>query len=176
VRFEVGAPVRVEFTKWGGLPHWVFGGVYLGSDDHGDWLGHVAGTRIVRPGKDVVVDSPWVTLAPADGSPWIGSFNGPGHHLEVYVDIATAPVWQGSSVRAVDLDLDVVWARDEPSPRIVDQDEFEEHQVALGYPTGVVAMAAEAAPAVLAAVGERRPPFDGSADRWLSRLSRVGSS
>ena len=34
-----GDAVRVVMTKWGDRPHWEFDATYLGSDEHGDWIG-----------------------------------------------------------------------------------------------------------------------------------------
>ena len=44
-------------TKWGRRPHWHYDGLYLGADEHGDWLAFPVGTHYRRPGKDLTVDT-----------------------------------------------------------------------------------------------------------------------
>jgi uncharacterized protein len=106
-----GDACRLEFTKWGDQPHWEMDAVYLGSDDHGDWLGYPVGTYMSRPGLDLVSTNPQVGLVPAAGMlgrAWVATFHGPGGPVATYVDVSTPAEWSGSVVRAVDLDLDVV--------------------------------------------------------------------
>jgi len=38
-------------TKWGDRPHWEFDCRFLGSDEHGDWLGIETGTRMSPTGR-----------------------------------------------------------------------------------------------------------------------------
>jgi uncharacterized protein len=171
MRFEAGHPVRVEFTKWGGRPHYVFAGVFLGEDEHGEWLGHPAGTRVARPGRELSADLDWVTLVPRHDAAHVVTFNPPGHPFETYVDIATPPEWDGDVLRSIDLDLDVIRARDERGVFIDDQDEFEEHQLAYGYPPELISLAEESAERVYVAVAAREAPYDGSAGAWLTALA-----
>jgi protein associated with RNAse G/E len=70
----------------------------------------------------------------------------------------------------VDLDLDVVLTR-EGHLFVDDEDEFAEHQVSLGYPPEVVALAEDAARTVLAAVAEGREPFATVGHAWLRRVA-----
>ena len=137
---QPGTPVEVAMTKWRDLPHWEFPAFFLGSDEHGDWLGIPAGTAMSRPGADYVAPVDQVGLVPAyaaDERGFLATFHARGGQVEVYVDITTPPRWDGFTLRAVDLDLDVVrgttgrvWVDDE--------DEFAEHRVSLGYPTTLV--------------------------------------
>lgn len=55
----------------------------------------------------------------------------------------------------VDLDLDVILTR-EGHLFLDDEDEFEQHQVELGYPPDVVALAERTSLEVIRAVGEGR--------------------
>ena len=48
MRREVGDAVRIEMAKWGDRPHWHIPARWLGSDEHGDWLGIPAGTVASR--------------------------------------------------------------------------------------------------------------------------------
>ena len=170
-----GDPIRVELTTWGDRPHWEFDGIYLGSDEHGDWIGFAAGTLMSRPGMEVRPANDQVGLVPAgaDGDrAWLGTFHGPGGAVRTYVDMTTVPRWDGAVVRAVDLDLDVIETLD-GEVYVDDEDEFAEHQVAFGYPAEVIALAESTKGAVLSAMTRRRAPFDGSAEPWLSVLQRL---
>lgn len=159
-------------TKWIARPHWVNPGVFLGRDRWGDWIGVPAGTHCSRPGFafDTEVDS--VSLVPADGW-WFSTFHRPGIWVATYVDITTPPSWDGSAVRAVDLDLDVV-RRGDGGVYVDDEDEFAEHQVSLYYPPDVIAGARQGCAEVHAAVLAERAPFDGAtAQGWLDRLGAL---
>jgi hypothetical protein len=143
------------------------------------WVGVPAGTPLRRPGVEIASPQHFVCLVPHRGG-FVATFydeelqqpvtQGGWGMVEVYVDIATPPVWQGSTVSAVDLDLDVVRSR-AGRTWVDDEDEFAEHRVRYGYPADVVRAASSSCDSVLADVAARRGPFDGScADRWLTRL------
>ena len=168
-----GDAVRLELTKWGDTPHWEMDGVFLGHDDSGDWLGFPAGTHMARPGRELTSANDQVGLVPAAGTAvgraWLATFHGPGGDVWTYVDMTTVPAWDGRTLRAVDLDLDVVEALDR-SVYVDDQDEFDEHRVALGYPREVVELATATRDLVRTAVSTRLPPFDGRSAPWLDAL------
>jgi hypothetical protein len=175
VAFELGDPVRIEMEKWGERPHWRFDAVWLGSDEHGDWVGFSAGTPMSRPGYELVSLNDQVGLLPRTDLPaeergWVATFHGEPHpRVLVYVDITTPPRWDGPVVRTIDLDLDVI--RLVGGEVIVDdEDEFAQHQVELGYPAGVVAGATHSCEQVSAAVAAGHPPYDGSHEPWLAVL------
>ena len=160
-------------TKWGGRPHWEYDGVFLGTDQHGAWLGCPRGTFYSRPGMEFVGDFAGVVLVPADGAAHLATFNDRVAKAAIYVDMATPPVWDGTTLRAVDLDLDVIKLQD-GTVYVDDEDEFAEHQVAFGYPPEVVAMAERSAAEVLAAVQQGAAPYDGpTAEAWLRQLAVV---
>jgi uncharacterized protein len=157
------------FSKWGDQPHWECDAARLGSDEHGTWLGIPLETLMSRPGVSFTTEQLQVVLVPR-ASPFVATFYRPGGPCEVYVDITTAPVWEGTTVRAVDLDLDVVrgWTG---RVWVDDEDEFADHQLRFGYPQEVVRLAVVSSAEVLAAVGARRPPYDGVvSERWMDRL------
>jgi hypothetical protein len=52
-----------------------------------------------------------------------------------------------------------------------DEDEFAEHQVELGYPAEVIALAESSRDRVHAAILDEDPPYDGSHQRWLDVLA-----
>ena len=125
----------------------------------------------------VVSRNDQVGLVPPADAPdterWcVSTFHGPGGSLPVavYVDIATPPVWDGSTLRTVDLDLDVV-RNDAGEVWVDDEDEFAEHRVAFGYPDEVSRLAMTSCDRVHAAVTAGDPPYDGSSARWLAVLA-----
>jgi hypothetical protein len=160
-------------TKWGDRPHWQIPGRWLGNDEQGDWIGIPSGTPMSRPGMSIVSRNDQVGLVPprdaADSERWwVATFHGPGGTLPIatYVDIATPPVWEGSVLRTVDLDLDVV-RETEGRVYVDDADEFAEHRVTLGYPDEIVDGAERSCAQVRAAMAAGRPPYDGSHLPWL---------
>lgn len=182
MRFEPGTRLDVVMTKWGGRPHWEFPVTYLGEDEHGDWLGIPADTRFARPGMDFHSTNTQVALVPRgewwvagfhdhDGPPRPGWANLGGAPVDVYVDMATPVVFDGTTVRCVDLDLDVV--RGTTGVVMVDdEDEFAEHQVTFSYPAEVIAAAQASCHDVRRRAEGRTGPFDGVAPRaWLGRVT-----
>ena len=170
-----GADVRCVLSKWGGRPHWEFDAVLLGSDEHGDWLGIEAGTVMVRPGAEYVAPVPQVGLSPApgpdDGRGWLATFHAQGGQVQVYVDMTTPPAWDGATLTAVDLDLDVVRGN---SGRVWvdDEDEFADHRVRFGYPDDVAGLAMSSCDRVRAAMLAGTAPYDGVTHLpWLERLA-----
>lgn len=163
-----GDRVRVLMTTWPDRPHSAFTGVYLGADEHGDWVGARAGTRCQRGGVTFAQRSDWVTLLPEDES-WVAGFYEPALPVATYVDITTATVWDGPSVSCVDLDLDVVRGADGET-YVDDEDEFARHRVDLGYPDDVAHRAEAACRWALDGVRREAAPFDGSHQPWLARL------
>lgn len=171
-----GDPVRLELTKWRDRPHWQMDAVFLGSDPAGDWIGFPVGTHMSRPGREHTTTNEQVGLVPAAGTAigqaWLATFHGPGGDVWTYVDMTTIPVWDRSTVRAVDLDLDVVERLDR-TVFVDDEDEFAEHQVELAYPREIVTLATATRDVVLTAVRGGHPPFDGSAGPWFEVLHRL---
>ncbi|GAB3161548.1 hypothetical protein GCM10027059_12000 [Myceligenerans halotolerans] len=194
-----GEPVRARYTKWDGSPHWQFDAVYLGTDEHGTWIGYPAGTLFARPGLEYRARTRGVGYFPDAG--WTPAFY-PGdqehpYGTRVYTDLTTVPEWRGVpgngdgggrgaaprawEVTMVDLDLDVIgFHADHVDPRgrgrafIDDQDEFAEHQVRYGYPAELVARVDADARALLAAVLDSQAPFDDVVpERWFAVLDRV---
>ena len=165
--------MRVLTCKWPDLPHWEFDAVRLGADEHGHWVGVPSGTWLSRPDRGFHAWCDHVVLIPYDAW-WVATLYGDdvGRPVDVYVDITTPSEWSAdeSTVRAVDLDLDV---NKEPDGRIWvdDEDEFAEHQVTLGYPEDVVKAAIRSCEDVLRAVTEGADPFSGVHREWLARLS-----
>lgn len=188
---EPGTPIRCEMTKWGERPHWEFDGIYLGADEHGEWLGFPHGTHNRRPGYEFHSEVDAVTLVPP-GSWYAATFHAPGIWCDLYIDITTPAAWVGDVLRAVDLDLDVIRMSPEPpaslrsAPQnlsaglgevfVDDEDEFTEHQVAYGYPAEVIGSAQASCDELVAAVRAGLPPYDGTHQRWLGELTTLTTS
>lgn len=166
-----------RFTKWGGGAHWEWVGRYLEEDEFGRWLTAPAGTRCSRPGVSFLEPDPWVSLVPRDAG-WVAGFYPYTKAISLYVDMTTVAHWRILApglttprweVTMVDLDLDVILTR-EGHLFVDDEDEFEEHQMLLGYPPDVVSLAERTCREVLQAVGEGREPF---AAAGFERLRQV---
>ena len=167
-----GDSVLIAMSKWSDRPHWRIPATYLGSDEHGDWLGIAAGTLMSRPGMEAVAEVAQVGLVPGTGSDveraWVATFHDVGGPVRVYVDMATPPTWDGATVRTVDLDLDVI---EDPDGRVWvdDEDEFALHQVELGYPDEVVTLASASRDRIRDLLTARDAPFHGAARPWFDR-------
>ncbi len=157
--------VHIDFRKWPDNRHWQFAMNLLGEDDHGTWLWAAPGS-IMRRGDEPpkILQRLAVKLLTPD-SWWTAVWNEGGNY-EIYVDIATPPRWDGDRVTMIDLDLDVVRHRDGRT-LVLDEDEFDEHRVALSYPPDVVDRARTTTAAVYLDVERHAPPFDETGARWL---------
>ena len=162
------------FSKWGGRPHWEYDALWLGEDTHGVWLGVPQGTRLVRPGADFCTEHAFTVLVPRT-APFAASFYEPSpaaanDWVEAYVDITTPPVWEGSTLHLVDLDLDVVKGRT-GRVWVDDEDEFADHRIRYGYPDDLVRLAVASCEAVRLAVESAAAPYDGRVSAyWLGEL------
>lgn len=167
--------VRVLTRKWPDAPHWEFDAVRLGVDAHGHWVGVPKGTWLSKPGKGFTAWADHVVLLPHDAW-WVATIYGADEDrpVDFYVDMTTPCIWSedGTEVRCVDLDLDVIRETD-GRVWIDDEDEFAEHQVLLDYPDHVIHGARRACDEVFAAMSAEDAPFDGVAFRWLAKL-RLG--
>jgi predicted RNA-binding protein associated with RNAse of E/G family len=142
----------------------------LGEDEHGVWLWAPVGTELRRgPETPSAAQRAFVKVIP-DGPWWTGIWNdGPGNDgrsIRTYVDVITPAVWDGDTVRMVDLDLDVVQRRD-GTVEVEDEDEFEDHRVAFGYPEHVVDRARSEAAQLVLAIERGNEPFGETGNRWL---------
>ena len=119
-----------------------------------------------------------VCLVPSSGTAvgqaWLATFHSPGGDVWTYVDMTTVPKWAGRTVRAIDLDLDIVEGLDR-EVFVDDQDEFDRAPGRDSYPREVVDLALATRDIVLTAVRDKYPPFDGSATPWFDVLRSVTS-
>ena len=169
----MGAPTVVEviFLKYDGRPHRSYPAQYLGEDDSGTWLGVAAGTPALVDGtRETLREEPYVLLVPHRAW-YTAMFNAPPRRTEIYCDITTPARWDGDTVHIVDLDLDVSRRRDSGLVELRDEDEFEEHRVAFGYPDDVVGEARAAARHLVGALGDGTEPFASAYKEWLSAVT-----
>jgi hypothetical protein len=165
------ARVHFQFTKWDGSLHWHFDVVRLGEDIHGVWLGGPNDTPVKRGAEPPIISPAFALLIPPRQW-WTATFNSGGTDSPfgyiAYVDICTPGVWEGSTVTAVDLDLDVVM-RPDGRVELLDEDEFIENGAAMAYPEHVVDQARAAAASVHQVMESRGEPFAAIGAGWLER-------
>ncbi|MBO3663097.1 DUF402 domain-containing protein [Microbacterium stercoris] len=168
-----GTALDFIWRKWDGTPHWHHEVVYLGSDEHGEWVGQRIGARAFRPGREVTLSSASVMLLPVDRHDWVLTLNDAPELTRVYIDVAWDVQWPDDGLpTAIDMDLDVVRRLDERGVYIDDEDEWAEHSVQMGYPVEVMAELEATAADLHRRVVAREKPFDDeTADHWLGVLS-----
>lgn len=165
--------VTLQFYKYPRSLHWRHDMVLLGEDQHGTWLGAPPGTVIQR-GKEKPMSwkHPFVQLI-QPGQAWIPIWNVEPNKTEIYVDITTVPTRPAPDrYEAVDIDLDVVRLVD-GTIMVLDEDEFDEHRVALDYPDWLVDQARATTASVAVAIELGAAPFDGAHLPWFERLAQA---
>jgi uncharacterized protein len=160
----------MQFYKYPDTLHWRHDMLLLGEDEYGIWLGAPIGTVIQRGMEDPKTwIHPFVQLIQPD-TPWIPIWNVDPVKTEIYVDITTVPTRPNPQLfEAVDIDLDVVRLVD-GSIEILDEDEFADHSISLGYPDWLIDQARAATAHVAVAIESGTAPFDGSHLPWFERL------
>ena len=91
---------------------------------------------------------------------------------ELFVDIAAPAEWIGDTVRMIDLDLDLArWS--DGTVEILDEDEFADHQVALGYPERLIDNARTTTARLYLDVLNRTEPFGEIAEDWMTTAKQL---
>ena len=160
--------IRVQYLKWPESPHYAFASELLGEDEFGRWVGTAKGTPFTGPNLGAY-EHDHVLLAPP-GAWWTAFWPAAPSELALYVDICGPVSCTDSQITALDLDLDVVQRRT-GEIELVDEDEFEEHRLSLGYPAELVEGALTSAREVLEAVRSGREPFATRGPQWLARFT-----
>ena len=161
----------MRFSKWDDRAHWAYDMERLGEDAHGLWLWASAGTELRRGTEPpigakhgfvkLITAGQWWTAIWNDGRP------SESRSIRTYVDVITPAVWDGNTVRMIDLDLDVV-RRSDGSVEIDDEDEFEDHKALFDYPPHVVDRARTEAAQLVLAIERGKEPFGAIGERWLA--------
>jgi hypothetical protein len=156
----------VSFTKWGDRRHWYFEVEHLADDDHGRWFLGRPGIALQRGDEPPVLERDgFVMLVPGVGD-WIAFWN-VDDDIEIYVDVCRDVAVAGTTITAIDMDLDVVRRRD-GTVEVLDEDEFEEHGRLYAYPEGVAEEAVAVALDLVAAIKAERDPFSAVGSRRLA--------
>ncbi len=150
-----GRLVRIRFLKWPDTLHWHFSGERITADGHGVWMGGRVGETARRGAEaPIVFRHDWVKVI-VPGAWWSAIWNASG---VCYVDIVTPPRWNGDVVSMIDLDLDV-YRHPDGRVEVMDEDEFDEHRMTLGYPQQVVDMTRTTTAQVVLAIERGDEPF-----------------
>ena len=162
--------VHVVYRKFDGSPHRNYPALRLGADEHGTWLGVPSG-EFIAAATDATFKytDPYVLLVP-EHAYWTAMFNAPPRRTEIYCDIATPAVWDGSGVQLIDLDLDVRRRRDTGDVELLDEDEFDLHRQRYGYPEDVQVNAWSAVRALMSALYDHDEPFGTDYRFWLDQV------
>lgn len=87
-------------------------------------------------------------------------FHDPGGTFRsFYCNVTMPPVFDGSTLDYIDLDIDILLGRDD-LVRILDEDEFRDNAAKYSYPAGVKANATQAAADLTRMIRGREFPFD----------------
>lgn len=171
----VGGQVWLERRKWPDAPHYGVLGTVLGEDAHGVWVGAAPGSVIVMPDGTEREGTYFVVWCLPHDDWFMAHFWRDHPEVGVYIDICTPAVWNERGARVIDLDFDVVvWTDDKRAGlvELVDEDEFEEHRVALGYPEELVSSSRRAAVDILARAQAGDVPFCFSAaEPWFDVIT-----
>ena len=165
--------VDLVLRKFDGRPHRQVTGRLLGEDRYGTWLATPRDTVVTyhygaRPTGRTRSDA--VRLIPADAW-WMAMFLARPSVREVYCDVISPARWTGpAEITVIDLDIDVVRYRAGRRVEVEDEDEFEEHRVAMGYPPEIVEGARRGADELRAALRGNDEPFAGHYRKWLARV------
>lgn len=165
--------VTIQFYKYPETPHWRFEGTLIGRDQWGTWVGGRAGGS-ARRGEEppTTFGNDWVKLIPDDAW-WTAIWNNGGKYAG-YVDIIAPARWDGTTVRMIDLDLDIAMYPD-GTTAVLDEDEFAVHQEKLGYPPQLVDGARTATARMVTWIEAGREPFGTVAADQLAGWVAAGS-
>lgn len=163
-----GESIHIDFRKWPDSKHWQYSMEYLGEDEHGRWLWAPA-RNIAYRGEEGPIELPNPSVKLISPDWWAANFiQEPDGSTFIYADIIAPATWSDGRVTMIDLDLDVWSNRSTGELRVLDEDEFLEHQRLLDYPAELIAGAEDAARRVFEAISTLREPFGQTGWRWLS--------
>ena len=157
----LGRPIHVVSTKYDGSPHWEFdsffvaerGPLLIATNFVGQELRNKAGLwKTPYDVRNHFWTDRWYNVMRCD-RPRAGG-------LEYwYCNVTTPAQYDGEAVRYIDLDLDVLVFPD-GKMKVVDEDEFLEHSVRMGYPPDVIEQARRAVDELIALAHAAQFPFE----------------
>jgi len=159
--------VTMNWRKWPSRLHWSAEVTLLRRDRAGLWLGTRERSPIRRPvGQPAAFASGESVLLCSEDVGWVARWYthrgeaGRAYSYSCYVDITTPPRISDGLIELVDLDLDVAltW---EGEMVVLDEDEFAEHSVSLGYPASLIEHARQACQEVQDRIVTGASPFGG---------------
>lgn len=176
-----GELVVARAWKYDKTPHWVVPGFYLGEDEHGHWLHQPKGSLVSRPGVAHLAQTDALCLIPHSGA-WIATlYADQSEDFDVYIDLSHQIGWQkmksdGWEVNSIDMDLDVIRSRSRGT-FLDDEDEFQEHGVAMEYPQLLKSEIRETADELLVRVAADASPFNQAhRNHWVGKASSLSTN
>ncbi len=162
--------VTVDIRKYDGRLSARWTTARLGSDAHGIWLATAEGVPVASRSGGWTTRFPYVMVVPQEAW-WTATFcRAPGP--EIYCDVGMPAQWSpdGTALRLVDLDLDVV-RLEGADPHVEDEDEFAEHRRLLAYPDDLVTEALRTCTWLQTATRRdaATEPFSTTYRHWLAR-------
>jgi protein associated with RNAse G/E len=159
-RAEPGARILLRATKYDGVAHWIQPFRVVSDDGQLLVTEYRARTPIFTSRGEF--RSPYDSRVYFWRERWFNVFrlSRPGCALALwYCNVTTPPRLDGTHLSYVDLDLDVA-VRPDGCIDLLDEDEFEEHQVKYRYPAAIVSHARQAAMEVAGLARRLAFPFD----------------
>lgn len=159
-RAEPGTRILLRATKYDGTAHWIQPFSVVADDGVLLTAQYRARTPIYTSRGEF--RSPYDSRVYFWRDRWYNVFrlSRPGCPLSLwYCNVTTPPTFDGCQIGYVDLDLDVS-VRPNGCIKLLDEDEFAEHQKKYGYPEEVIRKAEAAAIEVAAMARCRIFPFD----------------
>ena len=156
---RAGTRALLRATKYDGTAHWIQPCQVVSDDGNLLIASYRARTPIYTSRGEF--RSPYDSLVYFWRDRWYNVFrlSRPGCALALwYCNVTTPPQFDGCQIGYVDLDLDVT-VRPNGCIELLDEDEFEEHQLQYGYPHEVIEHAQEAADDLIALAKARAYPF-----------------
>jgi protein associated with RNAse G/E len=159
--------IRLHSAKYDGALNYTWSAQVLHEDETGFVWFSPAETAFIRPTHTHPTPYDWVGICwydrwyAIDASlvpPHAAGKAGTLHHY--YCNIGAPGAWHGNTFRYVDLDLDLVVYPD-GAQQLLDEDEFSDHRVRLGYPAEIIGAAEDAARDVATLARSGASPFDG---------------
>lgn len=155
-----GQRILLRATKFDGAPHWIQPFTVVSDDGNLLVAKYRARTPIYTSRGEF--RSPYDSYVYFWRDRWFNVFRLSRPRCGVslwYCNVTTPPVLEGTTLRYVDLDLDVS-VRPDGCIELLDADEFEEHRQLYAYPIDVVEAAQRAAESVRGMAQRREFPFN----------------